>query len=727
MGNRYKQFMRGCVTGFIITFALLMASACSQDDSPELAETPEAPEEAPVLTGPGFAGDEPPAPYPDLADMRRVNALRVLIHQNDLSGLERDGASAPPEIALVSRFANYLDLPIRWIVVTDRDKLIPALLEGRGDLIAHAMTITQKRAAQVSFSAPVRTVDEVVVIPRSASSPPRDAQALVARDREAKWVPHIRASSSYVTTLAEAAKRYDGDPGYKAIPENLAVHEILEKVGDEEYPLSIHDSDEVAAYLAYSKDVKVAFELKKRQPIAWATRPSSSNLLETINAFLYSGRRHQAVEEAFGGDLNAIKKRGVLRVAMPNNSSSYFIYRGQPLGYQYEMAKQLARSLGVRMQPVAPALHTDMLRMLEAGRVDLIAATLTPTPERVERVNFSEPLLQIQETLVQPAGSEPITNLEGLADKEIHVRRSSSYWTTLEGLRDRVIGLKIVAADERLETENIINQVASGDVPLTVADSNIVERHRTYRDDVQATLVLSEPKPLAYSVRKDAPGLLEAVNAFVSKKRDSKLAKKLYKKYFQDAKSINARKPTSVKGAISPYDDLIRKYARQYGIDWRLVAAQMYQESGFDPKAKSWAGALGLMQVMPATARELGVDPKQLYDPETNIAAGTLYLRRMMDLKSPSLSDEERYRFALASYNAGYGHVIDARRLARTMGKNRDIWFVNVEEAIVLLEDPKYWKQARHGFVRGSEPRTYVRNIEHYYSVFSTAAPAGLQ
>ena len=151
----------------------------------------------------------------------------------------------------------------------------------------------------------------------------------------------------------------------------------------------------------------------------------------------------------------------------------------------------------------------------------------------------------------------------------------------------------------------------------------------------------------------------------------------------------------------------------------------MLQESGFDPKAKSWAGARGLMQVMPRTAREMGFDPKDLYDPETSIAAGTLYMHRMLKLANPDLPLEERYRFALASYNAGYGHVLDARKIARQIGKRRDNWFANVEDAIVLLEDPKYWKQARHGFCRGSEPRTYVQNIEKYYEVYSVKVPLG--
>jgi membrane-bound lytic murein transglycosylase F len=634
-----RIFTQGLRTALLAVASVVLIAGCSRDDGLDSVDEDVAVEEPPVLTGPAFAGDEPPAPYPDLPDMRRIGYLRVLIHHNDLTGLEREGDQRPPEIELASRFADHLGLPIRWIVVTERDRLIPALLEGRGDMIAHAMTITENRTQQVNFSSSVRFIDEVVIVPSDTVSPPRDAKALVAADRETRHIPHIRASSAYVETLAEAAKMYGGDPGYQAIPEHLAVHEILEKVGTSEYPLSIHDSDEVQSYLSYNSDIKVAFDLKKRLSIGWAVRPSSERLLESINAFLISDKRLASVEDTYGGDLEAIKKRGVLRVAMPNNSSSYFIYRGQPLGYQYEMARQLARTLRVRLQPVAPPLHTDMLLLLEAGRVDLIAAVLTVTPERQVRVNFSEPLLEIRETLVQPANTVAITNLDALAGKSIHVRRSSSYWTTLK----RIAGVRVVAVDENLETETIMDQVGRGDVPLTVADSNIVERFLTYRDDVQGKLVLGDTKPLAYAVRQDAPKLLEAVNQFVTKNRDGKFARRMYRKYFEDDKAIRKLQPTSVKGSISPYDDLIRKYARKYGLDWRMVAAQMYQESGFDPKAKSWAGARGLMQIMPRTARELGIDPKDLYDPETNIAAGTLYMHRMISLKSPSMPTRERH------------------------------------------------------------------------------------
>ena len=150
----------------------------------------------------------------------------------------------------------------------------------------------------------------------------------------------------------------------------------------------------------------------------------------------------------------------------------------------------------------------------------------------------------------------------------------------------------------------------------------------------------------------------------------------------------------------------------------------MYQESAFDPKAKSWAGALGLMQVMPATAREMGVEPEGLYQPEIAVAAGAEYMSRMLRRFDPSLPAAERWHFALASYNAGYGHVLDARALAPTIGKDRDVWLANVDQAIVLLEDPEYWQKARYGYCRGSEPQTYVRNIQGFYEAYNAWVPA---
>ncbi len=715
---------RGMVLAAGVAAMLVLGLACS-GDAPGL-EAPSDTTAAPIaeVSGP-LADHEPVQLLADLPDMQSAGTLRVLVHRQDLKGLHRTGSPADEEMTLMTIFADSLGLETRFVPVARRDELIPALLAGRGDVIADRMTVTPARAKQVRFSAPIRHVDELVVMQKGAAARPRGIEDLISPERSQEFQLRIRSSSSFVQSLERAAEEVDGTASYVPISDHLDADSILARVGRGEYPLTVQDSDAVDSYLELQSDVEVAFVLAENLPIAWAVRPSSERLLEAINGFVFQGDLAQRQETMYGGDLDAIRKRGVLRVAMPNNSSSYFLYRGQPVGFQYELAQQLAKKLGVRLEAVAPVQQRDVGRLLFDGRVDLIAATLAITEERAKQGMFSRPLFRVNEVLVQPAGAPPIRNLQELAGAQIHVRRTSSYWTTLEEIGSTVPGIEVLAADEGLETEQIIEQVGVGTVPLTVADSHILERLLTHRDDVQGSIILGADKPLAYAMRHDQPLLLEAVNTFVDETAGSAQFNKLYKRYFQDSRRIRKMQAvTPEPGQLSPYDDLVRKYARQYGLDWRFIVAQMYQESLFDPEAESWVGAKGLMQVMPATAREMNYDPDQLNDPEIAIAAGVEYLHKMLQYFDPALPLEERLHFALASYNAGYGHIIDARRLARDVPKDRNIWIDHVDHAIVLLEQPEYAEVARHGYCRGSEPHTYVRNIAGFYEAYVAVVPA---
>jgi membrane-bound lytic murein transglycosylase F len=172
------------------------------------------------------------------------------------------------------------------------------------------------------------------------------------------------------------------------------------------------------------------------------------------------------------------------------------------------------------------------------------------------------------------------------------------------------------------------------------------------------------------------------------------------------------RKP----GPLTPYDALLKRHSARYNLDWRLMAALAYQESRFDPSARSWAGARGLFQLMPVTGRELGFD--DLEDPNQGIPAGIQYLARLIDQFEPTLPFRQRVRFALAAYNAGYGHVVDARRIAAELGLDPNRWFQNVERAMLLLENPKYYRRARHGFCRGQQPVKYVSEIQSRYDTY---------
>jgi membrane-bound lytic murein transglycosylase F len=244
---------------------------------------------------------------------------------------------------------------------------------------------------------------------------------------------------------------------------------------------------------------------------------------------------------------------------------------------------------------------------------------------------------------------------------------------------------------------------------------------RDKRKDVKVAFTIKK-QGIGWAVRKEDVQLLSALNAFIKKNYRGFFYNTLKDKYFKNTASSGAwsekfRYDTS--GNISPYDEMAKKYAGKYGLDWRLIVAQIFQESGFNPRKVSWAGAKGLMQVMPRTARELGL--KDLYDPESSIKAGTYYLKKLLDRFAPSIKLKDRIRFALAAYHVGYNHVADARLLARRQGLDPDVWFENVEKAMLLLQKRVYYRKTRYGYCNGRRTVNYVREILNRYNTYLRA------
>lgn len=419
------------------------------------------------------------------------------------------------------------------------------------------------------------------------------------------------------------------------------------------------------------------------------------------------------------GDLADIQRRGSLRVLVRNNATSYFLYKGIQQGFDFEVMKAFAAKHGLRIDTVVPTDAADLIPWLLEGRADVIAAGLSVTPERSARVGFSRPYLTVDEVLVQPAKEAPLRALRELAGRTIHVRRSSSYRATLEPLAV-AHGFTIVDAPEDTETEALIAAVAAGTVPLTVADSNIAATEIAANRGAVATLVLKSAVPVAAATRPANSALRAALDAFLQS--DARQVARLQKKYFaRPSRNAAAQHDVRATGAISKWDGLIKKYSKRFGIDWRLMAAQAYQESFFDPQAESWCGALGLFQVMPRTGRSLGF--ADVRPPETNVHAGIKYMAQLIESFEPELPFKHRVRFALASYNAGPHHVADARALAKEMGLDPNKWFGNVEKAMLRLEDPKVARRMPHGFCRGSEPVKYVSDIQSRYDNWVAVFP----
>ena len=429
-------------------------------------------------------------------------------------------------------------------------------------------------------------------------------------------------------------------------------------------------------------------------------------------------------------DLAQIKERGSLTAILNNSSTSYLIYRGQPMGYEYELLTRLAQALDVELSIEVTNNIEEAFRMLDQGEGDIIAFNMAVTSPRKERVAFTEHHNEVKQVLVQRRPNQwqrmkrhqleqaLIRNPLTLEGKTIHVQKNSAYAERLANLAEE-IGGDITVIEEDVDTETLIKMVADGEIAYTVADEDIAMVNATYYPSVDVHTPVSFPQKVAWATRKNAPELLVAINDWIRDMKQEADYNLIYRKYFKSPKTTLKRvrsEYSSIRGEyISPYDDLMRQHAITLGWDWRLLAAQAYQESKFDATAKSWAGATGLMQLLPSTGELYGVT--DMLDPAQSLKAGAEYLQWLDGIWTKYVPDtEERRKFVLASYNAGQGHVLDARRLARKYGKDPERW-EDVAHFLLLKSQPEYYNDpvSKSGYCRGSEPVNYVREILHRY------------
>jgi len=663
------------------------------------------------LLGPGTYIDQ--GGWSSIQDRGRIRFLMPRL--SPIEYLPRSGRPEDFETRLIDEFGRAAGLEVIRVRVDHRDELIPALLAGKGDVIGAGFTITPGRQERVAFSAPFLTVREQVVVPK-------DSPVHGLADLKGRAVA-VRESSSYRESLKVLKTEY---PFLEIlpVPEDVDTLTILSGVAEGRYEATVADDNIVQIFLSYENRVRPAFSLKGDRHIGWAVRPDNSELLDRVNGFLSTTHLPGNRPTVYRADLDEIRERGVLRVLTRNNAATYFIWRGQMVGFEYEMVRKFAEEIGVRLQMVVPPTREDLFPWLLEGRGELIAASMTASSERAKKegVRFSRPYNQVFEMVVTRASDEDLEGVADLKGRTITVRKSSSYWATLESLLKAGAEFKVEPAPELLETEEIIGKVANGEYDLTVADSHILDIELSWREDVKGAFALGGPVSHGWAVRPEDEKLLSAVNRFLKSEYRGLFYNMTVKKYFKNPQKIRShiedRSKTS--GALSPYDDIIKTYAAQYDFDWRLIVALMYQESRFDPEVRSFAGARGLMQMLPKTARSLGFE--DLTDPETSIHAGVKYLDRLRKYFEPELPVHERLNFILAAYNAGQGHVRDARILARELGLNPDRWFDHVEKAMGLLSKRKYARRARFGYVRGHETIKYLREIRRHYRGYAAVA-----
>jgi membrane-bound lytic murein transglycosylase F len=433
-------------------------------------------------------------------------------------------------------------------------------------------------------------------------------------------------------------------------------------------------------------------------------------------------------------DLDQLKKNRKLTLLTENNSTSYFIYKGTPMGYEYEMVDSFAHSIGAELDVVVVRNINDIFRMLDSGVGDIAADNLTMTNSRRKDVSFAQSLFETRQVLIQRKPDDwqkmskdqlekaLVRSALQLADKQVYVRKNSSFYERLKDLSNEIGGkIDIIEVPGTESTEELIGEVAKGKVDYTVADENIAKIVCGFYDNLDISTPISFPQKISWAVRNNSTELLSAINDWIHKEKKGRMMSFVYDKYFSDKQFASARKSSPYSslggGKISPYDDLIKKYAAKIDWDWRLIAAQIYQESQFDPHAQSWSGAYGLMQTLPSTS---GIDSADM-TPEKSIAAGIEYIRITDGYWAKFVPDEkERIYFDLASYDVGVGHVIDAKNLAAKYGLDPAKWENNVAYFLLNESNPKYYNDpiVQFGYCRGQEAYQYVREIMNRYQMY---------
>lgn len=672
------------------------------------------PEGVDLSAGPQAAPDE--ASYIETGDweaiQQRRGKIRFLAPRREYLGLPRSGMPAEGYRDLAESFARAHHLEPVWVIKDSLDGLIPALLAGEGDVIVSHMTQTAEREAHVVFSLPLSSATERVISAVAAGPLTR------LEDLAGKRVL-VPSGSSYQASM-EALRQRQPELGIELVVEAMSGNPdvLVDRVVSGQVDATILDDTLAETLSQYRSDFVQGVAVSAVRPVAWAMRPDARQLQSVLNQYLTRQIIYASSIRYYTDDLPQLKERQVIRMITRNNPASYFMWRGELMGFEYDLLRRFAQEQGMRLEVEVAPPGVDPIDWLNEGRGDVIAAAMTVTPERAARVAFTRYYNKVAEQLVTRADRPPLDSPEALAGRTLVIDPQTAYWQRAEQLQAKGIEFHLEA--RAADTTELLMAVADGTFDATIADSHLVDIERRFADNLTPGFAFEE-KEHAWAVRKSNPELLAALNRFLAKYYRGLFFNVTYNKYFKNESRISKYQGERLtfSDGLSPYDEIVKPLGREYHFDWRLIVAQMYQESRFHPDARSATGASGLLQVMPRTAQELGFSIP--LDEREGIEAGVAYLDWTRDRFEEHLPLEERLWFALAAYNAGFGHVQDARRLARQKGWNPDLWFDNVERAMLLLSKKEYYRHARFGYVRGREPVEYVRSIRERYKGYLAA------
>jgi membrane-bound lytic murein transglycosylase F len=415
-----------------------------------------------------------------------------------------------------------------------------------------------------------------------------------------------------------------------------------------------------------------------------------------------------------------IEQGGKLVVLTRNAATTYFEDRnGQPEGFEYQLARAFAAHLGVEPEFVVVDSVPELLKALEQGRGHIAAAGLSPTAAHAARYAFTPPYLKVRQQLVcNRYGNRP-KKLEELPGYSIEVVAGSAHEARLAQLRKDTPGLTWRSVTGS-ESEELLERVAEKKVDCTVADSNIVTVNRRFHPELVVPFNLTEDQNLVWVLPAADGQLQQELHAWFARKDTSRIIAELVERFYGQMEKFDyvdlARFRKRIGTRLPRYRAKFETMAAWHDLPWTLLAAVSYQESHWDPGAKSATGVRGLMMLTLQTAEHLGVKDRE--DPGQAIAGGAKYLADLLKRVPESVNGRDRLWFALAAYNVGMGHMYDARRLARKLGRDPDDW-IELSKVLPLLSRKKYYTMEgiKHGYARGGEPVRYVKRVRQYMDI----------
>jgi peptidoglycan lytic transglycosylase F len=646
---------------------------------------------------------------------RRVGGLDAIREHGEIRVAVRPGffaAPAPPseegdQETQLRHLAARIGAEIDWVEPRRSDQLIELLETGRADLVVARFSAAQLIGTGSVPTAPVEWVADFLVA--GAQMP-----ELSLDDLRGGRV-HVQISN---VSPAQRSSLEELDLEVVPVSETLSAEKLLEMVASGAIPLTLIDSG-ILERAPESGSVQLFGPITERRPVVWAVRGEDLQLRRAIDDFLFAEKVLTRGSKARAcRDLQQIRVARVLRVVTRNSPTTCYVAEGGLEGFEYELAVEFAREQRMRLDLSIPPPGVDPLDWLEQGFGDIAILHEPMQSSREGQFLVSKPYRHVDLVSVVSHRSEASISVDDLAGVEVAASPPVLEVVTMLPLEPPIRGALSAPGTDAFSA---LQTVARGRAYCAVVDEDAVALEVDSRSDLVRGPVVVPDVPLVWIMNSTSPELRSRVDEFLHRARSTGLVRELTGKSLGLwSLHTSPRLPVIPEGHLTPYDEYLTWAARRNGIDWRLLASLMYEESRFDPDAVGPGGSAGLFQFMPMTWREQGVEDP--HHPGEAIEAGARYLGSLME-KFADLDLPDRVAMAIASYNVGPRHVFDARKLAVEMGFDPNRWSGSVETAMYILDDPEVARRFPAGVCRCRRGAAYTRRILRRYAAYAEQFP----